>query len=114
MDEFFRCVISSNGLAYLTGLGIFLLTAFLVARNLIGFTTSLIFLVFALLAALGIANHETVKGKLDQYTSAPTAQERETKINTDLQKAFDDLKAEFLEYKKQFEDYIKEQTAKKS
>ena len=112
MDDFFRCVISSNGLAYLTGLGIFLLTVFLVARNLIGFTTSLLFLVFALLASLGVANNEAVKAKFNQYTNAPSAKERETKINEDLQKAFDDLKADFLEYKKQFEDYIKEQTSK--
>lgn len=112
MDDFFRCVISSNGLAYLTGLGIFLLTALLVARNWIGFTTSLLFLVFALLAALGIANQESVKSTFDRYTNAPSTKERETKINEDLQKGFDDLKEEFFLYKKKLEDFIHEQTKK--
>lgn len=110
MDDFFRCVISSNGLAYLTGLGIFLLTAFLVARNLIGFTVSLLFLAFALIAALGVANNETIKSTVDRYTSAPSTKDRETRINEDLQKGFDDLKAEFFEYKKKLEDFLQHQT----
>lgn len=112
MEQFFQCVISSNGLAYLTGLAIFLLTAFLVARNLIGFTVSLLFLAFALLAALGIANNATVKSHLDRYTSAPSVKETETRINADLQKAFDDLKAQVVQYKQQLDDYIKQQSKK--
>lgn len=109
MGDFFSCVISSNGLAYFTGLAIFLLTAFLVTRNLIGVTTSIVFLIFALFAALGIAHQDSVKGYVDRYTTPQTAQERETRLNEDLQKGFDDLKAEFLIYKQKFEDFVRDQ-----
>ncbi len=38
MQEFFNCLFSTNGMAYGTGVLIFLLTLFLASRQVIGFT----------------------------------------------------------------------------
>lgn len=119
MTEFFQCVFSSNGLAYTTGAAIFLITAFLVAKRVIGFTFTLLFLLFALAAALAIAHQDAISDyfkKTNTTEVAPTSpgeSKEGAQINTDLQKTFEDLKAEFLVYKAKLEKLIKDLSEKK-
>jgi len=111
MNEFFTCIVSKNGLAYLTGAVIFFLTLFLTSRRIIGFTLTLLFLVFALIASLAVANQELIRSyfvktsneksseglyKSDSSQGQAAQSKPKEDINADLQKAFDDLKAEFL------------------
>lgn len=129
MNEFFACLTSKNGMAYLTGLVIFLITLYLTSRKIIGFSLTLIFLIFALVAAISVSNQDLIRS----YFVHPTEQTRDgvyqdssqssqtkqsSDINADLQKAFDDLKAEFLIQKERFEtiweDFTKKQEAQKN
>lgn len=122
MTDFLNCLISHNGLAYLTGLVIFLITLFLAANKIIGFTLSLIFLLFALAASLGIANQKNIQDYVDQLSKtppsknvykAPGTKPETSDINDQIQKAFDDLKGEFLIYKQKLDDLIKEYQSQK-
>lgn len=116
MQEFYNCLINVNGMAFGTGVIIFLITLFLVAKRLIGFTLTLLFLLFALVAAFGVANKDLVrkyfenlsKGKNETY-QASGAKAGEATISEQLQKAYDDLKAEFDIQKKKFQSFLEEQ-----
>jgi hypothetical protein len=121
MQEFFNCLISTNGMAYGTGVLIFLITLFLAAKRVIGFTLTLIFLAFALIAAFGVANKDHIRqyfenlskgGKTESaYKAAPGAQQAEASIMDQLQKAYQDLKEEFEIQKKKFQSFLEEQRA---
>lgn len=65
MKEFWECIFSHNGLAYGTGVAIFLITLFLVSRRIIGFTLAVVFLLFALIASLAVAHQASVKHYID-------------------------------------------------
>lgn len=128
MQEFLTCVVSKNGMAYLTGIVIFIITLFLAARQIIGFTLTLLFLIFALVAAVAVSNqdvirsyfeHPTEAGKDGVYKSSSSSSAEHKNpgdINADLQRAFDDLKAEFLVEKERlqkiWEDFISRQSEK--
>lgn len=123
MNEFFTCVISKNGMAYLTGVVIFLITLFLTSRKIIGFTLTLLLLIFALIAALAVANQDIIRGYFvhpaEQQAestykgSAETSQNKTSDINADLQKAFDDLKKEFLIEKERLQKIWEDYNARK-
>ncbi|MCE5317231.1 MAG: hypothetical protein LLG04_07700 [Parachlamydia sp.] len=118
MQEFYNCLINVNGMAFGTGVIIFLITLFLVAKRLIGFTLTLLFLLFALVAAFGVANKDLVrkyfenlsKGKTETY-QASGAKAGEATISEQLQKAYDDLKSEFDIQKKKFQSFLEEKRA---
>ncbi len=119
MKEFFECVISSNGMAYGTGVLIFLITLFLASKRVIGFTLTLLFLIFALVAAIGVANQDLIRNYLQKlshnekstsgaYQAEGTNKEAAT-FSDQLQKAYNDLKEEFEIYKKKVQDYLEQQ-----
>lgn len=58
MYDFYDCVLLKHGLAWAVGAGIFLLTVLLVSRRLIGFYTSLLFMLIALGASMVIEHRE--------------------------------------------------------
>ena len=120
MTEFLQCVLSNNGIAYLTGAGIFLITLFLIAKRVIGLAFAILLLAFALLAALSISNQDAIRDYFHQEAAATATQvpgPGETKegaqINAEIQKTFNDLKAEFLIYKDKLEALIKDLSTKK-
>jgi hypothetical protein len=129
MNEFFTCLVSKNGMAYLTGVVIFLLTLFLASRKIIGFSLTFLFLVFALVASLAVShqdlirsyfvhsNAQTKEGVYQDNSKSDQAKQSPSDINADLQKAFDDLKAEFLIEKARlqtiWEDFIQKQQSQK-
>jgi hypothetical protein len=125
MNEFFNCLFSSNGLAYLTGVVIFLITLILVAKRVIGFSLALIFLIFAILAALAVANQDAIKNYFNGFSSTkttegtykanntPSGTSKGAEINADIQKAFDDLKEEFLIQKDKIQKLWDEYTQSK-
>jgi hypothetical protein len=134
MQEFVNCLFTTNGMAYGTGVLIFLITLFLVARRIIGFTLTLLFLIFALLASFAVANKDLIRsyfenlskggskatsaqaspqassqGKAPTYQSAENSSaSKEVPIMEQLQKAYDDLKEEFEIQKKKFQSFIEE------
>lgn len=128
MQEFVNCLFTTNGMAYGTGVLIFLITLFLVARRVIGFTLTLLFLIFALLASFAVANKDLIRhyfenlskggskessaqpqGKAPTYQSAESSSTtHEVPIMEQLQKAYDDLKEEFEIQKKKFQSFLEE------
>lgn len=117
MQEFFTCLFSTNGLAYGTGLLIFLLTLFLASRRIIGFTLTLLFLLFALVAAFAVANKdlirnyfETLSKKRVEAGRSPSSEESQERASfqEQLQKAYEDLKTEFEIQKKKFQSFVEE------
>lgn len=125
MQEFFNCLFSTNGMAYGTGVLVFFITLFLVTRRLIGFTLTLLFLIFAIVAALGVANKDLIRDYFENlskpnsssstsstYQSASASKTSEASIYEQLQKAYDDLKLEFeIQKKKKFQSFLEEQRA---
>ena len=62
MFDFYDCVLLKHGIAWAVGTGIFLLTVLLVSRRIIGFYTSVIFMLIALGATMAVENREkTIK-----------------------------------------------------
>lgn len=124
MNEFFSCLVSTNWMAYGTGVLIFLITLFLVYTRVIGFTLTLLFLLFALGASLAVANQSSIKHYVEglskkdkpttENTQTATPPTEETTLTEKLQRAYEDLKSEFEIYKKKIEEFIKEQSEKKS
>lgn len=119
MQEFYNCLINVNGMAFGTGVIIFLITLFLVTKRIIGFTLTLLFLLFALVAAFGVANKDLVRNyfenlqksnKTESYQSSG-AKATDATISEQLQKAYDDLKGEFEIQKKKFQSFLEEQRA---
>lgn len=125
MNDFPSCLFSNYGLAYSTGLVIFLLTLFLVYKRAIGFTLTLLLLLFALAASLAVAHQKEIKEYIDSLskerpsTSTYKAQgapseNTENTLTDKLQKAYDDLKEEFEIYKKKLEDYLEQNKEKQT
>ena len=129
MNEFFTCLFSTNGMAYGSGVLIFLITLFLTSRKIIGFTLTLLFLIFALAASLAVAHQDLVRSYLENYTKEKTtggtyqgagntpAQSQtpsKTDINADIQKTFDEIKDEVLIQKDKLQKLWDEYTAKKA
>lgn len=123
MKEFFECVISSNGMAYGTGVLIFLITLFLASKRVIGVTLTLLFLIFALVAAIGVANQDLIRNYLqklshDEKTTSGAYQgnnpSKEATFSDQVQKALSDLKEEFEVIKKKFQDYLDQQNTDKT
>ncbi len=119
MNEFVNCVISAHGLAYATGAGIFAITLWLSAKRFIGLGVTFLFLLFALVAAQIISNQETVKDYFNNFLSSTPSATNKTQNNTQgeavdlnakLQKAYDDLKAEFMLEKEKWEKLYNEAT----
>lgn len=120
MQEFFNCLISTNGLAFGTGVLIFLITLFLVSKRVIGFTLTLLFLLFALAASFGVANKDLIRkyfenlskgSKSDTSYKASGTKAGEASISEQLEKAYEDLKAEFEIQKNKFQSFLEEQRA---
>jgi hypothetical protein len=75
MKDFFDCVITTNGMAYGTGVLIFVITLFLVANRVIGFMLTLLLLGLALGASWGVANQDFVRSYITSFfNSSTTAQ----------------------------------------
>lgn len=115
MKDFIDCLSSTNGLAFGTGVLIFLLTFFLVVNRLIGFTLTLLFLLFALAASFGVANHESVKSYVDKLSgsSKDSSQQSppsstEDGVKEKLDHAYQKLKEDYDVLKKKFIDYLNE------
>lgn len=119
MKELVNCVISAHGLAYATGAGIFAITLWLAAKRFIGLGVTFLFLLFALAAAQIISNQESVKDYFNNFLSSTPSTTNKTQSNTQgeavdlnakLQKAYDDLKAEFMLEKEKWEKLYNEAT----
>jgi cytoskeletal protein RodZ len=136
MKEIWDCLFSHYGLAYATGLIIFLLTLLLVSKRVIGFVMTLLLLIFALLASLAVANSDTIKNyfnhlqerssthsstyqttpdKTTQTSTTTTTEKTQTsaptetksdKILNQFQNAYEDLKTFFEEQKENVEHYM--------
>lgn len=127
MKEVWDCLFSHYGLAYATGVGIFLITLFLAAKRLIGFAITSLLLIFAILASLVVANSDTIKGYFSksspgttsayqaapaQPSTAPNAPSNSStgsqidRILNQLQKTYDDLKTFLESEKERFDQYI--------
>lgn len=123
MSDFFNCLFTHNGIAYGTGVLIFLITLFLVSRRIIGFTLTFLFLLFALLASMAVAHQDAVKAYLNKFSSEKatdgtyraegTQPKSGDNINASLQKAFDDLKSEFEVQKEKMQKLWEEYTTQK-
>jgi hypothetical protein len=118
MKEFFDCLFTNNGLAYATGVIIFLITLILTANRWIGFTLTLLLLLIALAASFGVANKESIRNYFNglgkEKAVSGTYQSEGTKLpeptlSDKVEKAFEDLKIEFEVYKKKMQDYFEEQ-----
>lgn len=113
MQDFLNCLFSQNGMAYGTGVLVFLFTLFLVSRRVIGFTLTLLFLIFSLVAAFGVANKDLIRKYFEDLSTGKTAEGTpapgQASIQDQLQKAYDDLKAEFEAQKNKFQSFIEEQ-----
>lgn len=116
-------------MAYGTGVLIFLITLFLTSRKIIGFTLTLLFLVFALAASLAVAHQDLVRSYLENFTKekstagtyqgagntqAQSQTPSKTDINADIQKTFDEIKDEVLIQKDKLQKLWDEYTAKKA
>lgn len=108
MKEFFDCLFTTNGMAFGTGVLIFLITLFLVSRRVIGFTLALLLLLVALGASFAVANQDKIhayfdsldKGKKeDTKTNDSTTKEEpkkdENTFSEKLDKVYHDLKDEY-------------------
>jgi uncharacterized protein (DUF58 family) len=123
MNDFFNCIISTHGIAYLTGGLIFLITLLLAAKRVIGWGVAFLFLLFALLAAQSISNQDLIRQYFknfspqtpsSSYQAENAPQNEKTDINAELQKAFDDLKAEFLIEKEKLQKLYDELNSQKT
>ncbi len=126
MGEFVNCVVSTHGIAYLTGLVIFLLTLLLAARHVIGLGVTFLFLLFALIAAQSISHQDSIKEYLNTFSQSSSTSAYKAgnaphtdkvDVNSELQKAFDDLKAEFLiekeKWQKIYDEFVSQKNSQK-
>jgi hypothetical protein len=123
MNEFINCVFTTHGLAYATGLVIFLITLWLAAKRYIGLGVTFIFLLFALIAAQSISNQEALKQYFNNllssspstsYKADNTNSNEKVDINAKLQKAYDDLKDEFMLEKQKWEKLYQDLSQQKN
>lgn len=118
MKEFWDCVFTHNGIAYGTGVAIFLITLFLVSRRIIGFALAVVFLIFALVASMAVSHQASVQKYIEDLGKEKSADKTypgagttsQPTVNDKIQDAFNDLKAEFEVQKKKLQDFIDEQT----
>lgn len=78
MKEYFDCLITTHGIAFAAGTAIFLLTVLLVAKRFIGFTFSVIMLLFALATAWAINNDKWLRQQVDQWMQGTQVTTTET------------------------------------
>lgn len=126
MNEFINCVYTTHGLAYATGVVIFVITLWLAAKRFIGLGVTFLFLLFALIAAQSISNQEAIKQYFNNllssspstaYKAENTTEGEKVDINAKLQKAYDDLKSEFMLEKEKWQklyDEVSQQQNKES
>lgn len=74
MEETYNCVIMHHGLAFGTGAVIFLITLLLVSRRVIGFFLSLLLMLIALGASLGIEHQDLIKSYINKWISGKPAE----------------------------------------
>lgn len=121
MNEFFNCLFTNNGMAFGTGSIIFLVTLILVARRIIGFTLSFLFLLFALTASYSVAHQETVRSyftgtaKTGSQKGSYQAQgaQKEASYVEQAQKIYEELKTDLEELKEKVQQYFENQSAAK-
>ena len=123
MNEFINCVVTAHGLAYATGVGIFVITLWLAAKRFIGLGVTFLFLLFALIAAQSISNQESIRQYFNNllsskpstaYKAENTTESEKVDINAKLQKAYDDLKAEFMLEKEKLQKLYDEVSQEKN
>jgi hypothetical protein len=116
MNDFFNCVIVNNGIAFGTGVLLFLFTLLLASKRVFGFFFTLIFLLISLGGAMAVKNREGItnyvhelQGKKTEggaYTGDSAA--KSASVMEQLQKAYEDLKGELAEQKQKLEAYFQE------
>ena len=84
---------------------------------------TILFLIFALVASFGVANKDLIRNYFENlskrsntqnsgnYQSAGSESSNHASFQEQLQKAYDDLKAEFEIQKKKFQSFLEEQQA---
>jgi len=82
MDEFYSCFLQ-NALAFTVGLLFFILTLFLVSKKMIHFTFSLILMLMAVGATIGIKNQDIVISYWHHYVSHPVPSESSHPMSSD-------------------------------
>lgn len=105
MNEVIDFFTSNTTIAYLTALGIFIVTIVLLMKRLIGFMLTLLLLAFAILSGLAIANHEQFREILTnfKYDPAKTKEDKFTHFKNQLYHTFEELKEDFKEQKQKIE-----------
>jgi len=95
MDQIRDFLLSEHVLAFLIAFLIFLITVFLAAKQWIGFSLALLFLIFSLAAGLIINNQHSLQQYLTAYaeTSAP-GNESQDAFRKQILQAVEDLKLE--------------------
>ncbi len=126
MKDLFDCLITNNGMAFGTGVIIFLITLILTATRVIGFSVAVLLLLVALGASFGVANQEAIRGYFQKggqgksaestykANSTPTSSSSEEKpLMEQLEKTYENLKQEFGTYKKKVQDYLEKEDTDK-
>ena len=108
MDNFVDYILTNNVIAYTTAFIIFVITVFLVVKRLIGFVITLLLLFFAIVSGLAIANmdlfREILRGMIYEKSEARQNIKDDT-FKSQVLHAYDELKAQFEEQKKNLQDY---------
>ena len=115
MENFVDYILSNNVIAYTTAFIIFVITVFLVVRRLIGFVITLLLLFFAIASGLAIANmdlfREILRGMV--YEKSEERKKDDT-FKSQVLQAYDELKEQFEEQKKNLQEFLEAHKAKKA
>lgn len=118
MKEFYDCLITTNGMAYGTGVLIFLITLLLVSKRVIGFTLTLILLLLAIGASMAVSHQNDIRNYINGLShpkngdnaykgaGSANAEQKEVPLSDQLSKAYEDLKAEFEIQKNKLQEYM--------
>lgn len=99
MTEVLESLFSNNVVALGVASVIFLVTITLVAKRIIGFLLTLVFLFFAITSGFTIANNDIVRDYIQGRTHETIVERTEEKLNgffVQFMKALDDLRDEIL------------------
>jgi hypothetical protein len=96
MENTLRYIMSDSGIAFGVAALIFLITLVFVAKQWIGFFTTLLFLLFSLAAGIGLSNKDSIKNYLKDHPLDHVCDSdiKMTQFQEKVLKNFDSLKTE--------------------
>lgn len=118
MNDFLNYILTNNVIAYTTAFIIFVVTVFLVVKRLIGFVLTLVLLFFAIASGLAIANmdlfREILRGMVYEKPEDRIQHAKNETFKDQVLHAYDELKSQFEEQKKNLQDVYDAYKSKKA